>query len=175
MKFTHFYYNNRVNIHSYCNFEFYFLIILFSKVKSILSLSLSSPYYFSLLSFSISLSFLSSCSSNRLTTTSENSDDVDSSLCVNPIIVPNQAYWWIRLLGLLQIKMWKVFRQVDEHNGLIYVMGWIWLWRRIERDLNLERNKRMVVEEGKERVLGLEGKKWLVVEDFCMGLDGWID
>ena len=38
--------------------------------------------------------------------------------------------------------------------------------------MNLERNKRMVVEEGKERVLGLEGKKWLVVEDFCMGLDG---
>ena len=41
MKFTHFYYNNRVNIHRYCNFEFYFLILLFSKVKSILSFSLS--------------------------------------------------------------------------------------------------------------------------------------
>ena len=44
-------------------------------------------------------------------------------MCVNPIIVPNQAYWWIRLLRFLQIKMWKVFRQVDQHNGLIYVMG----------------------------------------------------
>ena len=44
-------------------------------------------------------------------------------MCVNPIIVPNQAYWWIRLLWFLQIKMWKVFRQVDQHNGLIYVMG----------------------------------------------------